>query len=94
MLICSWTEALQLMHEGDVWELYIPSDLAYGEKGTGKDIGPNSTLVFKVELIEILGGGGPAGGPPGGPPGGAMRKERRKPKGDAPLKMKLGGDEL
>jgi len=60
-VIKGWTEALQLMVEGDVWELYIPADLAYGARGTGADIGPNSTLIFKVELIEILGGGKPAG---------------------------------
>lgn len=83
-----------MMKEGDVWELYIPSELAYGERGTGKDIGPNSTLVFKVELIEIMGGGAPpAGGPPGGPPGGPRAgKQGKKPK--SPLKVQMGGDEL
>ena len=59
------------MHVGDVWELYIPHDLAYGEKGTGKDIGPNSVLKFKVELIDIVGGGGGGGG--GAPPAGRKR---------------------
>jgi len=53
-VIAGWTEALQLMTTGAVWELYIPSDLAYGARGTGKDIGPNSMLTFKVELLEIV----------------------------------------
>jgi FKBP-type peptidyl-prolyl cis-trans isomerase FklB len=43
------------MHVGDKFELYIPSDLAYGAGGTGRDIGPNSTLVFIVELLGING---------------------------------------
>ena len=52
-VIPGWTEALQLMKEGDQWELYIPSNLAYGERGAGGDIGPNSTLIFKIELIKV-----------------------------------------
>ena len=52
-VIPGWTEALQLMKEGDQWELYIPSKLAYGERGAGADIGPNSTLIFKIELIKV-----------------------------------------
>eukprot|EP00735_Rhodelphis_limneticus_P010315 TRINITY_DN3045_c0_g1::TRINITY_DN3045_c0_g1_i1::g.22368::m.22368 TRINITY_DN3045_c0_g1::TRINITY_DN3045_c0_g1_i1::g.22368 ORF type:complete len:233 (+),score=65.62,sp/Q5ZXE0/MIP_LEGPH/65.04/3e-47,FKBP_C/PF00254.23/3.5e+02,FKBP_C/PF00254.23/2.9e-25,FKBP_N/PF01346.13/1.2e-09,FKBP_N/PF01346.13/2.3e+02 TRINITY_DN3045_c0_g1_i1:33-701(+) len=55
-VIKGWTEALQLMVPGDTWELYIPSDLAYGAQGAGKDIGPNSTLLFKVELIDVMDG--------------------------------------
>jgi len=64
-VIAGWTEALQLMVVGDEWEVYIPSDLAYGARGAGKDIGPNSALVFKVELLEIVGSGatGAAGKP-------------------------------
>jgi len=54
-VIKGWTEALQLMVQGDVWELYIPAELAYGARGAGADIGPNSVLTFKVELIEIVG---------------------------------------
>lgn len=53
-VIAGWTEALQLMHEGDVFELYIPSELAYGERGAGGLIGPRATLVFKVELLKIM----------------------------------------
>lgn len=52
-VIAGWVEALQLMNVGSTWELYIPADLAYGEQGAGPDIGPNETLIFKVELLEI-----------------------------------------
>ncbi len=52
-VIPGWTEALQLMKEGDVWELAIPSTLAYGEQGAGGAIQPNATLKFKIELIKV-----------------------------------------
>ena len=52
-VIKGWTEALQLMKTGSKWELYIPPDLAYGDKGAGDVIGPNETLVFEVELLSI-----------------------------------------
>lgn len=52
-VIAGWTEALQMMKEGDKWQLTIPSKLAYGERGAGGKIGPNSTLIFDVELIAI-----------------------------------------
>ena len=53
-VIAGWTEALQLMSEGSAWELYIPYNLAYGEAVAPGAIPPYSTLVFKVELIEVL----------------------------------------
>lgn len=53
-VIPGWVEALQLMNVGDKWELVIPSDLAYGPGGTGGKIGPNATLVFEVELLNII----------------------------------------
>jgi FKBP-type peptidyl-prolyl cis-trans isomerase FklB len=52
-IIRGWTEALQLMGEGAKWELFIPSNLAYGERGTSGMIGPNATLIFEIELVSI-----------------------------------------
>lgn len=52
-VIPGWVEALQLMPVGSKWQLYIPSDLAYGEYGAGETIEPNSTLIFDVELLAI-----------------------------------------
>ena len=52
-VIAGWTEALQLMPMGSKWRLFVPSDLAYGERGAGPDIGPHSTLIFDVELLDI-----------------------------------------
>ncbi|MFC0337799.1 FKBP-type peptidyl-prolyl cis-trans isomerase FklB [Kushneria avicenniae] len=51
-VIPGWQEALKMMHPGDEWEIYVPADLAYGEAGTGP-IGPNETLIFKVELLGV-----------------------------------------
>ena len=53
-VIPGWVEALQLMSEGAKWKLYIPSDLGYGARGAGEMIPPHSTLVFEVELLEVL----------------------------------------
>ena len=52
-VIKGWTEALQLMKVGDKWEIVVPSDLAYGERGAGEVIGPHSVLVFEIELLGI-----------------------------------------
>jgi FKBP-type peptidyl-prolyl cis-trans isomerase FklB len=52
-IIKGWNEALQLMPVGSKWQLFVPPDLAYGDKGAGQDIGPNSTLIFEVELLSI-----------------------------------------
>jgi FKBP-type peptidyl-prolyl cis-trans isomerase len=54
-VIKGWTEALQLMPVGSKWQLFIPPGLAYGDRGAGPDIGPDTTLVFEVELLSIQG---------------------------------------
>lgn len=53
-VIAGWVEALQLMPVGSKWQLYIPSELAYGAHGAGASIGPNETLIFDVELLAIV----------------------------------------
>lgn len=52
-VIKGWTEALQLMHIGDKWKVFIPSELGYGERGAGADIPGGATLIFEMELLEI-----------------------------------------
>ncbi|STY29771.1 macrophage infectivity potentiator [Legionella wadsworthii] len=52
-VIPGWTEALQLMPAGSTWEIYVPSDLAYGPRSVGGPIGPNETLIFKIHLISV-----------------------------------------
>jgi FKBP-type peptidyl-prolyl cis-trans isomerase len=53
-VIPGWTEGLQLMKEGGKYELYVPAALGYGSRGAGKKIGPNSVLIFDIELLEVL----------------------------------------
>ncbi len=53
-VIKGWTEALQMMPVGSKWEIYVPADLAYGKRGAGEKIGPNATLIFEIELLEIV----------------------------------------
>jgi len=53
-VIKGWIEALQLMPVGSKWKLYVPADLAYGQRGKGRAVGPNEALIFEIELLEIL----------------------------------------
>jgi len=55
-VIKGWTEAMQMMVEGDKWEMYIPSDLAYGDRGAGGKIPGGAALIFQMEIIKIKGG--------------------------------------
>ncbi|MFH1034902.1 MAG: FKBP-type peptidyl-prolyl cis-trans isomerase [Pseudomonadota bacterium] len=52
-IIKGWQEALQLMKEGDKWEIYVPSELAFGPQGAGGPIGPNAVLIFNLELVKV-----------------------------------------
>ncbi len=52
-VISGWTEGVQLMSEGSKYEFFIPSNLAYGPRGAGRDIGPDETLIFEVELLAV-----------------------------------------
>ena len=53
-VIAGWTQALQLMTEGSIWELFIPSELAYGSRGAGNVIPADSTLIFQIELLSVV----------------------------------------
>jgi len=53
IVIKGWTEALQLMPTGSKWRLFLPADLAYGDRHVSAEIGPNSTLIFEVELLKV-----------------------------------------
>jgi FKBP-type peptidyl-prolyl cis-trans isomerase FklB len=57
-VIPGWTEALQLMKAGSKWQLFVPAALAYGDRGAGREIGPNTALIFDVELLSIEGSSG------------------------------------
>eukprot|EP00211_Chloroparvula_japonica_P015909 CAMPEP_0119133064 /NCGR_PEP_ID=MMETSP1310-20130426/12917_1 /TAXON_ID=464262 /ORGANISM="Genus nov. species nov., Strain RCC2339" /LENGTH=209 /DNA_ID=CAMNT_0007123737 /DNA_START=98 /DNA_END=730 /DNA_ORIENTATION=- len=59
-VIKGWTEIMQMMVEGDLFEIYVPSQLAYGERGSPPKIGPNEVLIFKIQILEIQGDKVPA----------------------------------
>jgi FKBP-type peptidyl-prolyl cis-trans isomerase FklB len=84
-VIKGWTEAIQLMPVGSKWQLYIPSDLAYGDRGApGSPIGPNSTLIFDVELISIEPKAAPKEQPKEAPKDAPKEQPKTAPKEQAP----------
>ncbi len=52
-VIDGWKEALKLMPAGSKWQIFVPSELAFGEKGAGRDVGPNATLIYEIELLAV-----------------------------------------
>lgn len=76
-VIKGWTEAMQMMVEGDIWELYIPSDLAYGDRGSPPKIGGGDALIFKLEMIKINGDKVPANRCDPADPKGCSDKEKK-----------------
>jgi FKBP-type peptidyl-prolyl cis-trans isomerase FklB len=66
-VIKGWQEVLPMMTEGSKWEVYIPSELAYGTRGAGANIGPNETLIFDIELVEVKKDDKPAPAAPAAP---------------------------
>jgi FKBP-type peptidyl-prolyl cis-trans isomerase FklB len=89
-VIPGWVEALQLMKTGSKHKVYIPASLAYGETGAGPQIGPNSTLVFEIELLSIGAPQPPAGDQPpaGGQPQGGAQAQPDAPQQDPPAEQK------
>ncbi len=55
-IMLGWQEALKLMAEGSIWQIFIPPHLAYGLRGAGRDVGPNATLIFEIELLNVEAG--------------------------------------
>ena len=94
-VVKGWTEALQLMTVGSKWKLFIPPDLGYGERGAGSKIGPNSALIFDIELLEVIAddknedaaGAEPAAAKPGAlikKPAAAAKPAAEKPAAEKP----------